>query len=391
MSGEAAGERASLWRSRGVLALVGVTVLGFASFALTLASLPTYAVAGGASPSTAGVVTAVLLLVTIAGQSVVPALTARFGTGPVLAAGLLALGLPAPLYALDDGLVWICALSGVRGAGFAVLTVLGATLSARVAPPGRRGESIGVYGLAIAVPNMLAVPAGVALVLAGQVQVLSWLAASPILGLLLLPALMRSVGGEEVRGPAGSARAAARAAVAPAVVLFVVTAAGGGLVTFLPIERPDGRVATAALLLWGLTAGVVRWLVGVLADRIGPSAPLLPGSLLVSAIGLALTGAGLWTGPVWVLVGSAVFGAGYGAVQNLTLLRAFARAGDGRTTAASAVWNGAFDAGTAVGALLLGPLSGAVGLAGTFLVVAGGLAAALPLASVANRPAPARA
>ena len=54
-------ERTSLWRSRGLQALVGVTILGFASYCLTLASLPAYAVAGGARESTAGVVTAVRL------------------------------------------------------------------------------------------------------------------------------------------------------------------------------------------------------------------------------------------------------------------------------------------------------------------------------------------
>ena len=44
-----------------------------------------------------------------------------------------------------------------------------------------------------------------------------------------------------------------RAALAPSLVLFVVTLAGGGLVTFLPIERPDGVLATVALLLFGVT------------------------------------------------------------------------------------------------------------------------------------------
>src|SRR3712207_8142693 len=96
-------------------ALVGVTALGFASYCLTLASLPTYAVLGGAGAATAGLVTAVFLLVTIAVQGTVPTLSARFGQGPVLVAGLLALGVPSPFYALDDGLPWLCALSTVRG------------------------------------------------------------------------------------------------------------------------------------------------------------------------------------------------------------------------------------------------------------------------------------
>ena len=66
------------------------TALGFASYCLTLASLPAYAVAGGAAQTTAGAVTTVFLLVTIVVQMAVPVLTARFGIGPVLAAGLLA-------------------------------------------------------------------------------------------------------------------------------------------------------------------------------------------------------------------------------------------------------------------------------------------------------------
>ncbi len=373
-----------LWRTKGMRALVGVTVLGFASFCLTLASLPAYAVTGGAAASTAGLVTAVFLVVTVVVQLTVPALTARFGVGPVLIAGLIAMGAPSPFYLLDEGLAWISALSAIRGGGFAVLTVLGATLAAQVAPPERRGESIGLYGLAIAIPNLVAVPTGVALVLGGHVGWLSWLAASPVLGALLVPALLRSVAPQPGPGPAGSGRAAVVAALTPSLVLFVVTLAGGGLVTFLPIERPDGVLATVALLLFGVTGAVTRWRAGMLADRLG-SRLLLPLALVIASVGLALTGAGLWAGDAWVLVGAAFFGAGYGAVQNLTLLAAFARAGDNGTTTASAMWNISFDAGTAIGALALGFLAAGIGLDWTYVVVGALLAAVVPLASAAAR------
>jgi predicted MFS family arabinose efflux permease len=376
-------------------ALVGVTMLGFASYCLTLASLPAYAVAGGAEESTAGVVTAVFLLSTIALQLTVPALTSRFGLGPVLAAGLVAIGAPSPLYILDDGVGWISALSAVRGAGFAVLTVLGATLAAQVAPPDRRGESIGLYGLAIAVPNLVAVPAGVALVLVGHVGWLAWLSASPLLGLALVPLLVRSLGPQEEAGPAGARGAAVRAAVAPSVVLFVVTLAGGGLVTFLPIERPDGAVATVALLLFGVTGALFRWRAGLLADRMGSSRGLLLATLGAGAAGMVLVAVGLGGGAGWILLGAAVFGAGYGGAQNLTLLAAFARAGTGGTTAASAMWNLSFDAGTGVGALLLGLAAAGIGLPWTFVVVAASLVAIVPVAVAAGGPAgevnPARA
>lgn len=375
--------RTSLWRSPGVRSLVGLSALGFASYCLTLASLPAYAVAGGAAVDTAGVVTAVFLVATIAVQSVVPALTARYGAGPVLAAGLVALGAPSPLYVVDDGLLWLSAVSAVRGVGFAVLTVLGATLAARVAPDERRGESIGIYGLAIAVPNLVAVPAGVALVLDGHVGWLAWLAASPVLAVPLVPRLVRAVRGEVPAGTSSS-RAAVRAALAPSAVLLVVTLAGGGLVTFLPIERPDGVLATAALLVFGVTGALTRWQAGVLADRFGTRL-LLPLALLVSAAGIGAVALGLGAGAGWVLAGSALFGAGYGTVQNLTLLAAFARAGAGGATAASALWNASFDAGTAIGALALGLVAAGAGLSWTYVLVAGALLVTLPLARSAAR------
>jgi predicted MFS family arabinose efflux permease len=384
MTGGTTRPRTSLWRLPAMRALVGATTLGFVSYCLTLASLPAYAVAGGASPDTAGVVTAVFLLVTVAVQSTIPALTARLGLGPVLAAGMLALGAPAPLYVVDDGVLWLSAVSAVRGAGFAVLTVLGATLSAQVAPSERRGESIGLYGLAIAVPNLIAVPAGVALVLGGHTVVLSWLAAAPVLALPLVAVLARAVRWQA--GPGTSSRAAVRAALAPSAVLFVVTLAGGGLVTFLPIERPDGVLATVALLVFGVTGALTRWRAGLLVDRVG-TGRLLPSTLLLGAAGMAVVALGLGTGDAVVLLGAALFGAGYGAVQNLTLVTAFTRAGEGGATAASALWNASFDAGTALGALALGVVAAGAGLSWTYLLVTAVLVAALPVARAATRPA----
>ena len=148
------------------------------------------------------------------------------------------------------------------------------------------------------------------------------------------------------------------ATLAPSAVLLVVTAAGGGLVTFLPLVRPHGVLATGALLVYGSAAALARWRAGVLADRIGAKL-LLPGALLVTAFGMLCVAAGLLGAPAgpngrlpWdtlLLAGALLFGAGYGGVQNLTLVIAFAKAGPVRQANASAVWNAAFDAGTAIG------------------------------------------
>ncbi|WP_448624791.1 MFS transporter [Geodermatophilus sp. URMC 64] len=377
--------RESLWRLPALRALIAATSLGFVSFCLTLASLPAYAVAGGAGATAAGVVTTVFLLVTIAVQLAVPALTRRFGLGPVLAGGLLALGAPSPLYAAGDSLGWLAGISAVRGAGFAVLTVVGATLAGLLAPPERRGESFGLYGLAIAVPQLVAVPLGVALVLGGRAEWLAWLAAAPVLGLPLVPRLVRAAPSAPpaAAGP-GASRRAVRSALVPSVLLFVVTLAGGAVVTFLPIERPEGAIATTALLLMNLTAAVSRWRAGVLADRIGMRV-LLPLSVVLAAAGLVVLALGVEEGTAAVLAGATVFGLGYGATQNLTLLAAFRRAGDSGATTASAFWNAAFDGGTGAGALLPGLAAVGLGLPWTYALIGAVLVAVLPLARASVR------
>jgi predicted MFS family arabinose efflux permease len=105
--------------------------------------------------------------------------------------------------------------------------------------------------------------------------------------------------------------------------------------------------------------------------------------LLTGIAGLLLVAAGLHAGtggdPV-VLAGAAAFGLTYGAVQNLTLVIALARAGERGTETVSAVWNACYDSGTAIGALAVGAVATQLGLPLTYAVVAGLLALVLPMA-----------
>ena len=153
----------SSWRLPAIRQLARLTLLGFTGFAATLASLPWWAVHRGASPTAAGLVTTVMLGVTVVVQFLVPAVERRLGTGRTLAIGVFALGAPSPMYLVSKDLAPMLVVSAVRGVGFGVLTVLGASLTAVLAPPGRHGEAVGLYGLAIAAPNLLVVPGAVAL------------------------------------------------------------------------------------------------------------------------------------------------------------------------------------------------------------------------------------
>ncbi|QNK83976.1 MFS transporter [Nakamurella sp. PAMC28650] len=382
-------------RSQGYLC-----VLAFTSFFLTLSSLPLYSIAIGTSTGAAGLVTTVMLVSTVAAQTLVPAAVSRWGLLRVLGAGLVLLGAPAPLYVIEHQFWWVLLVSAVRGLGFAVITVLMPLVASAMVPAGRQGEAIGIYGLAIAVPNLLGVPIGVALTSAGEFRWVAIASAAPLLALPLLRPIGRAMlprgvgvgvgvgagvgaGAEPTRADASGA---VRAIAGVTLVLLVVTLSGGGVLTFLPVVRSSGRLATVALLLFGAAGALSRWRAGALSDRWG-SRVLLPTAVIVAAGGMTLLAMGLaLPSTVVLLIGAVVLGAGLGAVQNVTLLVAFRRAGPAKQTTASAVWNAAYDSGTAIGALVVGLVAaGGPGFSWTFAGCAVLILATLPLAMTATR------
>lgn len=145
-------------RVPGMPALLGVSLLGFAGYALLLPTAPLWATRGGADEGGAGLVNAVLMLATVVFQTTVPWALRRLGWRVTLIAGVLLLGLPSFALVLTDQLAGILAVSAVRGAGYAIVTVCGASAIAELVDAARRGRAIGVYGLAVAGPQLVLVP-----------------------------------------------------------------------------------------------------------------------------------------------------------------------------------------------------------------------------------------
>ena len=351
-----------MWKARGMVDLAVVSMFGFSGYAALLAAAPLWVLQGTATAAGAGLVNGVLLAATVLTQLAVPRALSRWGTGPVLVAGLLLLGSPAPAYLLSPGVTWVLALSAIRGAGFGILTVVGSTVVAHLVPASRRGAAIGVYGLSVAVPNLLLLPASVPIVDRWGFRPVFWLAALPLLGVPAALRLARALR-EAERGRPPSDGATSRVNLStvgrialPTAVLFSVTMAGGGLFTFAP-QLTDAGTATLVLLIAGVAAALSRWLIGSLADRRG-ARPFL---------GPVLTGAGAalatcaWAvareQDVLLIAAATVFGLCYGALQNLTLIVAFAAVEPSQLPSASAGWNIGFDAGTAAGSVLTGVLA----------------------------------
>ncbi|MDQ0643880.1 MFS transporter [Microbacterium murale] len=349
----------SVIRTPGIMALMSMSALCFAGFGALVSTVPLWAVRGGADEVGGGLVNAVMMAATVAVQTTVPAALRRFGWTPTLLAGVVLLGAPSLVLLMTDALPAILALSAVRGAGFAVITVCGSSAVARLVEPARRGRAIGLYGLSISAPQILLVPTSVWIADHVGFWVVFAVGAAPLIATVPAFLLARRL---DRMPPSPAAdhhphRTSARvwlALIAPSIVLLTITAPGGALLTFVPQFPEVGGYAVAGLFALTACAAAARWLIGGLADRFG-HLPFQPPLLLLGAAGLALCVWSMFGGGGAALIGGmAITGIAYGSLQNVTLIESFAAVGPRHRDIASAVWNIGFDCGTGIGALVVG-------------------------------------
>lgn len=355
-----------------VLLLRFVSIIGSSiGFYLPLSVVPLFAKQAG-SDSAAGLATVALLLATVACELVTPHIIIRIGYRWALAAGLLLLGAPTIVLTFCDSTWVIVAVSVVRGAGFAICVVAGGAVTAILIPAERRGEGLALVGLVGGVPSMLALPAGVwAAAQWGYTPVFVVTTVATLLALLSVPGLpsrrATASGSTSHHGVLAGLRSAAL--TRPATIFAASTTAIGVFVTFLPLAVTDqpAWVAAAALLAQPAASTVARWIAGRLGDRHGPARLLTPGLVLAAAgmAAIAVTGS-----PAAVIGGALLFGAGFGMLQNATLVLMYARVPAGGEGAVSAIWNAAYDLGMAAGALGAGLAITGLGYPTTFVLTA---------------------
>jgi MFS family permease len=348
-----------------------VTVVGSsASFFLLLSVVPTYAqsMPGGGSGK-AGLVTGALMLATVAGELMAPWLAARCGYRVMLGAGLLLLGAPALALTVSQSMACIMAVCIVRGLGFAFTLVAGGALTASLIPPERRGEGLALIGVMAGVPSLVCLPLGAWLALyTGYGPVCAVAALIALVSIAAVPGLP---GREAAPGaPLGIFAGVRSGTLGRPTAVFAVTAVGAGIVvTFLPLAVAPGcsGVVAAALFVQPAAATAFRWFAGRRADRRGAVGLVAPG-LVASAAGIllvALTGV-----PVAVVVGAAVFGAGFGIIQSATITLMYSRVPASGYGTVSALWNAAYDAGMGIGAVGFGAVAGLTGYPWAFVLTA---------------------
>jgi hypothetical protein len=366
--------------------LLGSAMLWFAGFALLIPVVPLWVIRGGSDDLGAGLVTGVMMACTVLAQLSMRRLLPGLGWRWTLVLGAGLLGLPALGHLATDMLGPVIALAALRGLGFGIVTVCGATAVASFVEPGRRGRALGALGLASAAPQFILVPVAPWLAERAGFNVVFLLAVLPALAIPLAWPIARALGDRD-RAPADGSRGATgggtgggtgaalrRVLAGPIAALVVITAAGGAILTFTSHILASPALGFLGLLAFTGTGAVSRWRAGAFADRFGATpaiAPLLfTGALGLAAIGLRADSVQDSTGRVLVVSALLVVGVAYGGLQNLTLTQAFAVAGEPARDSVSIAWNLSFDAGTGLGAFAVGAIATATSYSVAFGVLA---------------------
>jgi predicted MFS family arabinose efflux permease len=355
------------------------------SFFLLLSVMPMLAKAAGVGSSGAGLMTGSLLLGTVVAEALATLALRRLGYRAVIAAGAVLLGPPALAMLGHQPQAVMIGVSLVRGLGFGFCGVATAALTAKMLPPERRGEGLGLLGIVSGVPAVVALPAGVWL--AGHHLAATAAAMAAVIGLLPLVALRWVPGGREPR-PAGrpartgwSGRLSVSALRLP-LIFAAVTVAAGVVDSFLPLVKAiPSDLCSAGLLVQSVVATVTRWQAGRYGDRYGHGRFLVP-ALAVCALGLAAL-LGL-DSPAPLFAGLVLFGAGFGVLESATFARLLEQQPE---ATASARWNFAYDAGYGAGPAVFGLFCARTGYPAAFALTGALVLAVVPLALRERRPA----
>lgn len=238
----------------------------------------------------------------------------RYGRLPLLAAGASIFLVSPLLYAWSQSAGALLLARLVHGTGMGCFPTSATAVVADIAPPDRRGEAMGLFGVA---SNLaLAVGPFVGFWVAERAGFPPlFLASSAIAAVALGLALsLPETVPERRRDPFVVRAALSRAAVLPSAIAFCLMTTYGVLAAFLPlyVQKLETGNPGTFFVVFALSAAAVRGYAGRLSDRRGRAPVTVVGTLLVSLAMAVLAGSG--TLPALLLAG-VLYGLGFGTTQ----------------------------------------------------------------------------
>jgi MFS family permease len=353
----------------------------YLSFYLILPVMPLYVASLGGTPTEIGLIIGYFAAMAMLLRPPAGWLIDTRGSRPILLTGM-AIFLAASLgYIAVRSVQPILVLRLFHGAGMGLFPTAATVVIAELAPPARRGEAMGWFGIANGAGLLLGPTVGPPMAnLLGFSGL--FLVAAGVAGAGLVSILLVGLPGK----PRGSARLPrpsdlfSAAAFLPSAILFFLFIPYGLVVAFIPLVAEARGLANPGLFytVFGVAMLLVRAKAGEISDRRGRAAVIIPGMAVAAASMMVLAAA---AGPAGVLVGAALFGLGFGSVQPALMALTTDRAGPAERGKAMGTLYFAWELGIAASAAASGWLLNYIGFSTLFALVAAAplLGAALAL------------
>jgi MFS family permease len=286
---------------------------GLAGFVL----LPLHLRQLGATDSQLGLIMGCFSATAIVVQPLMGAWVDRGGRRAFLVSGATLTALVALAFAaVPDAFGWFPLLRSLQGAAFSVFFIANFAVVVDLAPPDRRGQALGIFGISGLMSGAVGPALGELLVQAAGFRglflgsaALPLLAAGISAGLHLPPLPRRPVAGE---GLPGLLRGIVAAPRLPMVLGAAFGLGQGVMFTFFPTYAEDLGVRWVGLfaVAYSGAALLVRATAGGLADTMGRRAVIIPAmvlqagaTVLLACLGLIARALGFPAGPFLALAG----------------------------------------------------------------------------------------
>jgi MFS family permease len=367
------------------------TLLGFLSVGAVLPVLPRYVTGPvGAGDVAVGVVVGAFAVSAVVTRPLAGRLADERGrrTGMLVGFGISAVA--GVLYAVPLGVPGLVGARLVLGVGDALLFTAGAAWIVDLAPPERRGQAIGLFGLAIWGGLAVGPVCGELLLRLGSFEaVWAFAAVMPLLGALVArrvpeaPPAPRAP--DAARGPL-----VPRAVIPPGIALALANVGYGTMAGFVVLHLDDAGVGGGASVFTAFAVAVVlaRLLAGRLPDVLGPrTTAIAAGAAETAGLGLLALAPSF---PV-ALAGAVVMGCGFSLLFPSLALIAVTRVGAERRGAALGAFTAFFDAGVGLGAPVAGIVAALAGYPSAFWLAAAAALAGTVVAAGMDERGPLRA
>ncbi|TAK35618.1 MAG: MFS transporter [Chloroflexota bacterium] len=343
-----------------------VALAYYIGYFMFLPTLPPHLVSIGLSNSEAGLVIGSFAITAAVTRPLIGVLCDRGLAKSVILAGLAMATVAAAGLNWARAVPFLVGLRLLQGGGMSAFTSANGMVVANVIPSSRRGEAMSYYFLPQGVGMAVAPLLGTLLLEGSGFGIVAYSAAAIMTCSVLLATRVSKAASRPAESGPPKTTLFCKSAVQPLIVGFSVYVAWGGLAAYLPIFVYDRQIGSPGTFftIYAVVLFCSRFFAGRVSDRYGRSAGIYGGAgLMVAALLIIAFGGSM----VALSIAAVLLGLGNGLVLPAFLALAVDKApAEERGQAVSTVAMGT-DTGTALGAMLLGPIVDAAGFVAMFI------------------------